>query len=67
MAGLMKILASFREDALAPTLNCLPRNAHMDWDAMALEVVSEERSWKRNGEPQRRGSALSAHRGPMLT
>ncbi|WP_394836549.1 SDR family NAD(P)-dependent oxidoreductase [Pendulispora rubella] len=57
IAGICKVLASFRHEALPPTLNSTPRNPHIAWDELAVRVIDELTPWPRRveGAPRRAG------------
>ncbi|WP_438021152.1 SDR family NAD(P)-dependent oxidoreductase [Sorangium sp. So ce315] len=57
LAGVAKIVASLRHDALPPTLHTSPRNPLIEWDALAVDVVDATRAWARHedGSPRRAG------------
>jgi acyl transferase domain-containing protein/acyl carrier protein len=56
LAGVVKMLASFAHGAIPATIHTRPRNPHLDWDALPVEVVDELRPWLRRGiEPRRSG------------
>ncbi|WP_437621821.1 SDR family NAD(P)-dependent oxidoreductase [Sorangium sp. So ce1151] len=54
IAGVCKVLASFRYDALPPTLNSTPRNPHIAWDALPVRVIDELTPWSRRDSAPRR-------------
>ena len=58
MAGVLKVLASFRHDALPASLNSQPLNPHIAWDELGVEVVTSLRAWPR-GERVRRAGVSS--------
>ncbi|MFJ7415708.1 SDR family NAD(P)-dependent oxidoreductase, partial [Streptomyces sp. NPDC098077] len=56
IAGVCKVLASFRHDALPATLNSSPRNPNIAWDSLPVRVVDELEPWERDaGRPRRAG------------
>ncbi|AUX43617.1 acyl transferase [Sorangium cellulosum] len=57
LAGVAKLVASFHHDALPPTLHTTPRNPHIEWDALPVEVVDQLLPWPRHqdGTPRRAG------------
>ncbi len=55
IAGVLKILAAFRHNALPPTVNTLPRNRHIDWERLPVRVVDELTPWARGERPRRAG------------
>ena len=54
IAGLCKVLASLRYEALPATLYSSPRNPHLDWDGLCVEVVDELTPWRGNVQRPRR-------------
>ena len=54
IAGLCKVLASLRHDALPATRHSSPRNPHLDWDDLGVEVVDELAPWPADGDRPRR-------------
>ncbi len=45
IAGLCKVLASLRHNALPATRHSSPRNPHLDWSSLCVEVVDELTPW----------------------
>ncbi|MGW0559007.1 SDR family NAD(P)-dependent oxidoreductase, partial [Streptomyces sp. NPDC002926] len=56
IAGVCKMLASFKNDALPATMHSSPRNPNIAWDRMSVRVVDEFTPWAREeGRPRRAG------------
>ncbi|MFV8754835.1 type I polyketide synthase [Nannocystaceae bacterium ST9] len=56
LAGVAKVIAALRREALPATIHTRPRNPHVDWDALPVEVVDAMRSWpRREDRPRRAG------------
>jgi polyketide synthase 12 len=56
LAGVAKIVAALRNEALPATLHTKPRNPHIDWQGLAVEVVDSYRPWpRREANPRRAG------------
>ncbi|PRH81121.1 type I polyketide synthase, partial [Streptomyces solincola] len=56
IAGVCKVLASFRHGALPATRHSSPRNPAIAWDDLAVRVVDELTPWpRREGRPRRAG------------
>src|SRR5690606_4318148 len=57
LAGVAKIVACLQNQALPATLHTKPRNTHIDWQALPVEVVDGYRPWSRreHGPPRRAG------------
>ncbi|MGQ5640932.1 SDR family NAD(P)-dependent oxidoreductase, partial [Streptomyces sp. EWL5.16] len=49
IAGVCKVLASFRNDALPATLHSTPRNPNIAWDDLPVRVVDQLEPWEREG------------------
>ncbi|WP_438021147.1 type I polyketide synthase [Sorangium sp. So ce315] len=60
LAGVAKIIASFQAGALPPTLHTSPRNPHIDWESLPVEVVDALRPWPRRDAQTPRRAAVSA-------
>jgi polyketide synthase 12 len=56
-AGVLKVLACMRERMLPPTINTKPRNPHIDWQRLPIEVIDTLRPYPRreSGPPIRAG------------
>jgi acyl transferase domain-containing protein/NADPH:quinone reductase-like Zn-dependent oxidoreductase/acyl carrier protein len=77
LAGVAKIIAAMNHSALPATIHTQPRNHHIDWESLPVEVVDKLRSWPRAAEPRRAGvsgfglSGTNAHvileEAPVLT
>ncbi|MFE3590627.1 SDR family NAD(P)-dependent oxidoreductase, partial [Streptomyces niveus] len=59
IAGVCKMLAAFRHEALPPTLRSTPRNPNIDWDELPVTVVDELSAWGRDGARPRRAGVSS--------
>ncbi|MFJ5779718.1 SDR family NAD(P)-dependent oxidoreductase [Streptomyces sp. NPDC093094] len=59
IAGVCKVLASFRHDALPATLNSSPRNPNIAWDDLPVRVVDELEPWQRDAARPRRAGVSS--------
>ncbi|WP_438021146.1 SDR family NAD(P)-dependent oxidoreductase [Sorangium sp. So ce315] len=57
LAGVAKMVASLQRKALPATLHTHPRNPHIDWAALPVEVVDAPRPWpeREGGGPRRAG------------
>ena len=57
MAGILKILAAFRHEALPASLHATPLNSHIPWDNLPVQVVEALRPWPKssNGTLRRAG------------
>src|SRR4030095_7093181 len=57
LSGVAKMVASLRHGALPATLYTSPRNPHIEWNALPVEVVDAARPWpqRSTGEPRRAG------------
>ncbi|HET7469027.1 MAG TPA: type I polyketide synthase, partial [Gemmatimonadales bacterium] len=57
LAGVAKVVAALRHEALPPTLHTTPRNPHVDWDRLAVRVVDSVVPWPKQagGRPRRAG------------
>ncbi|PRQ09059.1 type I polyketide synthase [Enhygromyxa salina] len=59
LAGVAKVLAAMQHGQLPATLHTQPRNPHIDWDDLPVEVVDKQRTWTPPaGQPRR--AAVSA-------
>ncbi|MFD8416627.1 SDR family NAD(P)-dependent oxidoreductase [Streptomyces sp. NPDC059650] len=59
VAGVCKMLASFRHDALPATVNSSPRNPNIAWDELPVRVVDAHTAWERDAERPRRAGVSS--------
>ncbi|MEU9144369.1 SDR family NAD(P)-dependent oxidoreductase [Streptomyces sp. NPDC048349] len=59
VAGVCKMLASFRQDALPATLNSSPRNPNIAWDELPVRVVDAFTPWERDASRPRRAGVSS--------
>ncbi len=53
VAGVIKVVEALRHERLPSTLHLAEPTPHVDWEAGAVELLTEEREWKRNGRPRR--------------
>ncbi|WP_437712864.1 SDR family NAD(P)-dependent oxidoreductase [Sorangium sp. So ce448] len=60
LAGLAKVVASLRHEALPATLHTHPRNPHIAWQELPLDVVDSLRPWPRRLDGSPRRAAVSA-------
>ncbi|WP_420877998.1 type I polyketide synthase [Sorangium cellulosum] len=60
LAGVAKIVASLRHEGVPATLHTTPRNPHMDWDGLPVQVVDALRPWPRREGGASRRAAVSA-------
>lgn len=53
LAGVAKLVACLRYQGLPPTLHTKPRNPHIEWQQLPIDVVDGFRAWPHNhvGEP----------------
>jgi pimaricinolide synthase PimS1 len=54
LASVAKLVASFRHEAIPPTLHTTPRNPLIAWDKLAVEVVDQLHPWPRTAGHVRR-------------
>ncbi|MEM9494351.1 MAG: polyketide synthase, partial [Myxococcota bacterium] len=59
LAGVAKVIACLRHEAVPATLHTTPRNHHIDWDDLPVEVVDDLRPWPRGAERVRRAGVSS--------
>src|SRR5262249_38072270 len=57
LAGVAKMVASLRHDALPPTLHTSPPNPHIEWESLPVRVVDSLERWAphQDGSPRRAG------------
>ncbi|PRQ09060.1 type I polyketide synthase [Enhygromyxa salina] len=54
LAGVAKVLAAMQHGELPATIHTRPRNSHIAWDELPVEVVDTRRVWtNREGQPRR--------------
>ncbi|PRP97903.1 Erythronolide synthase, modules 3 and 4 [Enhygromyxa salina] len=57
LAGVAKLVACLQNDATPATLHTKPRNPHIDWQSLSVDVVDGHRPWlpREHGPPRRAG------------
>ncbi|PRQ09065.1 type I polyketide synthase [Enhygromyxa salina] len=57
LAGVAKLVACLQREAIPASLHTKPRNTHIDWQSLTVEVTDSHRSWPRRegGSPRRAG------------
>ncbi|MGW0738256.1 SDR family NAD(P)-dependent oxidoreductase, partial [Streptomyces sp. NPDC002851] len=59
IAGICKVLASFRKGSLPPTMHSSPRNPNIAWDELPVRVVDALEPWERDEARVRRAGVSS--------
>ncbi|HWO22149.1 MAG TPA: SDR family NAD(P)-dependent oxidoreductase, partial [Kofleriaceae bacterium] len=59
LAGVAKVVAALRHEALPATLHTEPRNPHIDWDVLPVAVVDRLLPWPRDPARPRRAGVSS--------
>nr|ADH04659.1 TugC [Chondromyces crocatus] len=60
LAGVAKVLAALQHDEMPATLHTTPRNPHIAWEALPVDVVDTLRPWPRREDGRPRRAAVSA-------
>ncbi len=55
VAGVIKVIEALQHERLPAQINLDEPTPHVDWDSGEIELLREEREWKRNGSPRRAG------------
>ncbi|MDG9715513.1 type I polyketide synthase [Streptomyces sp. DH24] len=55
VAGVMKMVLALQAERLPRTLHVDRPSSHVDWDAGAVELLTEDRPWPRGGRTRRAG------------
>ncbi|MGW6894274.1 SDR family NAD(P)-dependent oxidoreductase, partial [Streptomyces chartreusis] len=55
VAGVMKMVMALAAERLPRTLHAEQPSSHVDWEAGAVRLLTEERAWPRGGRPRRAG------------
>ncbi|MGC4807680.1 type I polyketide synthase, partial [Micromonospora sp. DT233] len=55
VAGVMKMILALGHEVLPRTLHVGTPSTHVDWSAGAVELLTDDRAWPRDGRPRRAG------------
>ncbi|MEM9920977.1 MAG: amino acid adenylation domain-containing protein [Bacteroidota bacterium] len=60
LVGVIKVLLSFKENILFPSVNALPYNELIDFEAARVKVLTEPMSWEEVGRSERKIAGVSS-------
>ncbi|MGW1179596.1 acyltransferase domain-containing protein, partial [Kitasatospora sp. NPDC002543] len=55
VAGVIKVVEAMRHGVMPPTLHAEQRSSQVDWEAGAVELLTESRAWPLGDRPRRAG------------